>query len=245
VIARPSDFRDTREASAPPPTLRFDAMRMLPWPELDQQLAFVAWATRALPWGELLAFDAPGSLVLLLAEDAGISRELSGEAPGGAAEHRRRCGYLDLVWRHEGTWQRLDGRVVELASDVMERVRCEVMPTFDGSPDGAAAICRRFGPRAERLMQLRLTEPQRGLMAKLQPLLDRCAGHLLDDVQRAHLTAHPELRSDSTELEQPMREYLQSREALDAEYLPLHRKEIGKLWGAIHRLGALLGYRLH
>jgi hypothetical protein len=225
--------------------MRFDAMRMLPWPELDQQLAFVSWATRALPWGELLAFDAPGSLVLLLAEDAGISGELTGEGPDSASEHRRRCGYLDLVWRHQGTWQRLDGRCVELASDVLERVRCEVAPTFDGSPEGAATICKRFGPRAERLMQLRLTEPQRALMARLQPLVDRCAGHLLDDLQRQHLAAHPELRSDAAELEQPMRAYLESRELLETEYLPLCRKEIGKLWGAIHRLGALLGYRLH
>lgn len=245
VNARPADTRDTREADAVPPMVRFDAMRMLPWPDLEQQLTFVAWATRALPWGELLAFDAPGSLVLLLTEDAGASNELAGELPGGGAEHRRRCGYLDLVWRHEGTWQRLDGRVVELASDVIERVRCEVTPVFDGSPEGAAAICRRFGPRAERLMQLRLSEPQRALMARLQPLVDRCAGHLLDEVQRARLAAHPELRSDSAELEQPMRDYLLSRELLDAEYQPLHRKETGKLWGAIHRLGALLGYRLH
>ena len=225
--------------------MRFDAKRMLQWPELDQQLAFVTWATRALPWGELLAFDAPGSLVLILAEDAGISRELTGDGRGSTAEHHKRCGYLDLVWRHEGTWQRLDGRVVELASDVLERVRCEVAPTFDGSAEGASSICKRFGPRAERLMQLRLTEPQRALMTKLQPLVDRCAAHLLDDVQRAHLAAHPGLRSDAAELEQPMREYLQSRELLEAEYLPLHRKELGKLWGAIHRLGALLGYRLH
>jgi DNA-binding MarR family transcriptional regulator len=225
--------------------MRFDAMRMLPWPELDQQLAFVTWATRALPWGELLAFDAPGSLVLILVEDAGISRELTGDVRGGAAEHRKRCGYLDLVWRHEGTWQRLDGRVVELASDVLERVRCEVAPMFDGSDEGAASICKRFGPRAERLMQLRLTEQQRALMARLQPLVDRCGTHLLDEVQRAHLTQHPELRSDAAELEPPMREALQSRELLLAEYLPLHRKELGKLWGAIHRLGALLGYRLH
>lgn len=220
-------------------------MRMLPWPDFDQQLAFVAWATRALPWGELLAFDAPGSLVLILAEDAGASRELGGEGPSAGTEHRRRCGYLDLVWRHEGTWQRLDGRVVELASDVLERLRCEVAPTFDGSPEGAAAICRRFGPRAERLMQLRLTEPQRALLAKLQPLVDRHAAHLLDEVQRHQLEERPELHSDQAELEQPMRDFLASREQLLAEYLPLHRKEAGKLWGAVHRLGALLGYRLH
>jgi hypothetical protein len=245
VNARPSDSRDTREADAAAPVVRFDGMRMLPWPDLEQQLAFVAWATRALPWGELLAFDAPGSLVLLLAEDAGRSRELGAEGPAGSTEHRRRCGYLDLVWRHEGTWQRLDGQVVELASDVLERVRCEVAPTFDGAPDGAAAICRRFGPRAERLMQLRLSEPQRALLARLQPLVDRCAAHLLDDVQREHVASHPEIKSDAAELEQPVRDYLLSRELLAAEYLPLHRKETGKLWGALHRLGALLGYRLH
>lgn len=220
-------------------------MRMLPWPDLDQQLRFVEWATRALPWSELLAFDAPGSLVLLLAEDAGVSRELGDEGPGAGTMHRQRCGYLDLVWRHEGTWQRLDGRVVALAPDVIERVRCDVAPTFDGAPEAAAAICRRFGPRAERLMQLRLSEPQRALLARLQPLVDRCAGHLLDDVQREHVAKHPELTSDAAELEAPVRDYLQSRELLAAEYLPLHRKETGKLWGAIHRLGALLGYRLH
>lgn len=245
MIARPSDFLDLRAEASPAPLLRFDAMRMLPWPDLDQQLAFAAWATQAMPWGEHLAFDAPGSLVIILAEDAGVSRELGEEGPSGGGEHRRRCGYLDLVWSHEGTWQRLDGRVVELASDVLERVRCEVAPTFDSTPEGAAAICRRFGPRAERLMQLRLTEPQRTTLAKLQPLVDRHAAHLLDDVQRRQLAEHPELRSENAELDQPMRDYLATREQLLAEYLPLHRKEVGKLWGAVHRLGALLGYRLH
>jgi hypothetical protein len=225
--------------------VRFDAMRMMPWPDLEQQLAFVTWASRAMPWGELLAFDAPGSLVLMLAEDAGASCEAQSDRPGTATAHRRRCGYLDLVWRHQGTWQRLDGSVVEVADDVLERVRCDVAPTFDGTPEGPAAICQRFGPRAERLMQLRLTEEQRALVAKLQPMVDRCAAHLLDDVQRERLRAHPELRSDMSDLEAPLREYLISREALATEYLPLHRKETGKLWGAIHRLGTLLGYRLH
>jgi hypothetical protein len=244
VIARPSDPQPATATTAPP-VLRFDAMRMLPWPDLEQQLAFVTWASRALPWGELLAFDAPGALVLILAEDAGASLDPTGERPGAPGEHRKRCGYLDLVWRHQSTWQRLDGRVVELADDVVERVRCEVSPAFDGSAEAAATICRRFGSRAERLMQLRLTEPQRDVLAKLQPLVDRCGEHLLDDVQRAHLAAHPELRSDSAAVEQPVRDFLASREALDAAYLPLHRKETGKLWGAIHRLGALLGYKLH
>lgn len=218
---------------------------MIPWPDLEQQLAFATWASRALPWAELLAFDAPGSLVLMLAEDAGASIDINGERPSAPAEHRKRCGYLDLVWRRQGTWQRLDGRVVELHSDVVERVRCEVSPAFDGSSDAAATICRRFGPRAERLMQLRLSEAQRDVLEKLQPMVDRCGEHLLDDVQRAHLADHPDLRSDSAGLEPPVREFLASREALDAAYLPLHRKETGKLWGAIHRLGALLGYKLH
>lgn len=231
------------DTGARPPAVSFDAMRMLPWPDLVQQLTFVEWASRAMPWSELLAFDAPGSLVLMLAEDAGASCEVEGEA-GAAAEHRRRRGYLDLVWRHEGTWQRLDGRVVELADDVLERVRCEVTPMFDGAAEGAAKICQRFGPRAERLMQLRLTDDQRGLLARLQPLVDRCAAHLLDEVQRERLRANPELRSEA-EQDPALREYLISRELLAAEVSPLHRKETGKLWGAIHRLGALLGYRMH
>ena len=214
---------------------------MMSWPELDQQLAFVAWATKALPWAELFAFDAPGALVVVLAEDAGAGRE--GDLAG--AEHRRRCGALDLVRRHEGAWQRLDGRVVELAPEVAERMRCDVAPTFDGAADAAAAICLRFGPRAGRMMQLRLTEPQRAQLGRLQPLVDQCASHVLDDAQRRLVQEHPELRGDSPELEAPVRGYLQSQEQLAAEYLPLHRRETAKLWTAIHRLGALLGYRLH
>lgn len=214
---------------------------MMPWPELDQQLSFVAWAVAAMPWGELFAFDAPGALVVLLADDAGAGRD--GDLTG--AEHRRRCGALDLVRRHEGTWQRMDGRVVELAPELTERFRCDVMPTFDGSPDAAATVCRRFGPRADRMMQLRLTEPQRAQLARLQPLVDQCASHLLDDVQRRFLQEHPDLRSDSPDLEPAVRALLQSREQLAAEYQPLHRRETAKLWTAIHRLGALLGYRLH
>jgi hypothetical protein len=224
----------------PTPPVRFDAMHLVPWPSLEQQLRFVAWATSVMPWAELVDFDAPGALVVILCEDAGIHRD-----GGGITDHQRACGYLDLVWRHEGTWQRLDGRVIELASEVVDRVRCDVAPTFDGSPGGAATICKRFGPRADRMMQLRLTEPQRAQLGRLQPLLDRCAEHLLDDVQRAFLRDHPMMRSDNADLEEPLRKYLLSTEQLAAEYLPLHRRETAKLWAAVHRLGGLLGYRLH
>jgi hypothetical protein len=215
-------------------------MHLLPWPGLEQQLTFVSWASTVMPWAELLAFDAPGTLVVVLVEDAGASRE--GDGP---AEYRHRCGYLDLVWRHEGTWQRLDGRVIELASDLVERARCDVVPYFDGSEDAAATICRQFGPRAEGMNQLRLTEAQRAPLARLQPLVDRCAEHLLDDVQRAFLRDHSELRSGAPELEPPVRDFLITREQLAAEYLQLHRRETAKLWSAIHRIGGLLGYRLH
>jgi DNA-binding MarR family transcriptional regulator len=226
--------------------LQFDAMRLMPWPELDQQLAFVSWASVAINWAELLAFDAPGSLVVVLMADAGSGQvDSGGDARATLAQHRQRCGYLDLVWRHEGVWQRLDGRVVDLSSDVIERVRCDVLPYFDSGPGAAAAICRRFGPRAERLNQLRLTEAQRAQLARVQPLVDACASHLLDDVQRQFLREHPELRSTAPELEPPLRDYLQSREQLDAELRPLQQRETAKLWGALHRLGGLLGYRLH
>lgn len=220
-------------------------MHMLPWPEFDQQLAFVTWATTAIQWAELLAFDAPGALVAVLAPDAGALQHTGGADRAVMVAHRQRCGYLDLVWRHEGAWQRLDGRAVELAEDVEERVRCDVLPFFDGSADAASIICRRFGPGADRMMQLRLTEAQRATLARLQPLVDACASHLLDDVQREFLREHPELRSTAPELEAPLREYLQSREQLEAEVRPLHQREVAKLWAAVHRLAGLLGYGLH
>lgn len=214
---------------------------MMSWPELDQQLAFAAWATTIEPWAELFAFDAPGALVVILAEDAGWG--LEGDPSG--AEHRRRYGLLDLVRRHEGAWQRMDGRIVELAPELAERFRCDLLPTFDGSSDAATVVCRRFGPRADRMMQLRLTEPQRAQLAKVQAAVDQCASHTLDDVQWRFVREHPNLRSDAPEaeaLDAPVREALRSRELLEAEYQPLHRREAAKLWTAIHRLGSLLGY---
>lgn len=216
-------------------------MHLVPWPELEQQLAFVRWATVARPWAELFAFDAPGALVVVLIDDAGAGSE--GDLAG--VEYRKRHGALELIQRQEGAWHRLDGRVVELGPEVAERFRCDLAPTFDGSADAAAVVCRRFGPRADRMMQLRLTEAQRAPLAKLQPLVDACARHLLDDVQRRFLSEHPELDSHAAELEPPVREVLRSREALAAEYQPLHRREVAKLWTVLHRLGSSLGVRWH
>lgn len=238
VSVRPQEVTSAKQ---PASVIRFDAMRMVPWPDLDQQLGFVAWASTVLPWDDLLAFDAPGTLVVILAEDEGLS--LAGET--AAAAHRRRCGYLDLVWRHEDTWQRVNGEVVELAPDIVERMRCDVAPYFDGSEEGAATICRRFGPRADGMMQLRLTEAQRAPLVRLQLLVDRCQSHLLDDFQRGFIRDNPEIRSNAQDLEPSVREFLISREQLAFDYLPLHRRETSKLWGAIHRLGSMLGYRLH
>lgn len=234
-----------RRAVPPEPShgkqVRLESMHLIPWPELEQQLAFVRWATLARPWSELFAFDAPGALVVVLAEDAGAGRE--GDLSG--LEYRKRHGALELIQRHEGGWQRLDGRAVELAPEVAERFRCDLAPTFDGSAEAAAAVCKRFGPRADRMMQLRLTEAQRAPLARLQPLVDACARHLLDDVQRRLVSEHPELDSKAAELEAPVREYLASREALAAEYEPLHRREVAKLWTVVHRLGTTLGARWH
>lgn len=242
--ARPGREYARREVPPEPShgkPVRLESMHLIPWPELEQQLAFVRWATLARQWSELFAFDAPGALVVVLAEDAGAGSE--GDLLG--LEYRKRHGALELIQRHEGGWQRLDGRAVELAPEVAERFRCDLAPTFDGSAEAAAAVCKRFGPRADRMMQLRLTEAQRAPLARLQPLVDACARHLLDDVQRRLVSEHPELDSKAAELEAPVREYLASREALAAEYEPLHRREVAKLWTMIHRLGTSLGARWH